>query len=360
MKIGVEMAKPVITIIGLGLTGASMGLGLQREAGNFEIVGHDKQPEVAQEARKIGAVQRTEWNLYKACEGAELIVVATPLNELETILPLLAEELKPGTLVFAIGSLLQPAIARGYKHLPEGVHYVVGHPIVTASGSTANARADLFDKAVFALAAGVKTDPNAIQLASDFVERMGATPLFVDALEHDGVIAGVEQLPIVLAAALMRFSANAPGWREARRLAGRHFASATDAGSDATALYSALQANKESVLVKLRSLRQELAEWQALLEDDDLGAPAAMLGATASNPTTTAAGSANTSNTEEAKMHPLLSALTEAVAARQIWEAQAMLKNWEELPTTPAAAESTGFLRQMFLGGLGNRQRNRK
>src|SRR3954447_9249670 len=101
------MAKPIITIIGLGLTGTSMGLGLQREAGTFEIVGHDKKPEVAQETRKLGAVQCTEWNLYKACDGAELIVVATPLVELETLLPLLADDLKPGTLVFAIGSLLQ-------------------------------------------------------------------------------------------------------------------------------------------------------------------------------------------------------------------------------------------------------------
>ena len=54
------MTKPIITIVGLGLTGASMGLGLQREEANFEIVGHDKMPEVAQEARRLGAVQRTE------------------------------------------------------------------------------------------------------------------------------------------------------------------------------------------------------------------------------------------------------------------------------------------------------------
>jgi prephenate dehydrogenase len=352
------MTKPVITIIGLGLTGASMGLGLQREVGNFEIVGHDKQPEVAQEARKIGAVQRVEWNLYRACEGAELIVVATPLVELESLLPLLAEEMKPGTLVFAIGSLLQPVIAIGSKCLPEGVHFVAGHAIVTAAGSTANARADLFEKAVFALAAGVKTDPNAIQLASDFVERMGATPLFVDAQEHDGVIAGVEQLPVLLAAALMRFSAKGAGWREARRLAGRHFASATDTGSDAAALYSTLQANRESVLLKLRSLQQELAEWQEMLEGDGAVAPAA-------TPTqvTTGAGNSNAKRTEKgesAPMTPLLAALTEAVAARQTWEAQALLKNWEESVATPTSVESGGFLRQMFLGGLGNRQRNRK
>jgi len=357
--LGVIMAKPIVTVIGLGLTGTSIGLGLQREAGNFEIVGHDKQPEVAQEARKMGAVQRTEWNLYKACEGAELIVMATPLVELETVLSLQAEEFKPGTLVFAIGPLLQPAIEIGNKYLREGVHFVAGHAIVTAGGSTANARADLFEQAVFAVAAGVKTNPTAIQLASDFVERMGATPLFVDAQEHDGIIAGVEQLPMILAAALMRFSANGAGWREARRLAGRYFASATDTGNDAAALYSGLQANRESVLVKLRSLRQELADWQELLETDGVDTPAATPNQATADVSTSS--SANTAKSDAPPMAPLLAALSEAVAARQIWETQAVLKNWEESPTAPAATvEASGFLRQMFLGGLGNRQRKNK
>ncbi|MCC6457419.1 MAG: prephenate dehydrogenase [Caldilineaceae bacterium] len=333
------MTKPIITIIGLGLTGTSMGLGLQREAGNFEIVGHDKQPEVAQQARKLGAVHRTEWNLFKACAGAELIVLAVPLHELEELLPLLAEEVKPGTLIFAIGSLLLPAIEKGAKHLPDGVHFVAGHAVITGVGATPSARPDLFEKAVFALAAGVKTDPAALQLASDFVERVGATPLFVDALEHDGVMAGVEHLPMLLAAALMRSSASGAGWREAKRLAGRHFAEATDVGGDAAALFAALQANKQSVVLKLQKMRQELAEWQVLLEND-------------------AENTIKSDNTQAVTVHPLLAALTEAVQARSSWETQVILKNWEEQPDAPVAkAESSGFLRQMFLGGLGNRQR---
>jgi prephenate dehydrogenase len=286
-------------------------------------------------------VQRTEWNLFRACAGAELIVVAVPLHELEELLPLLAEEIKPGTLIFAIGSLLQPAVESAAKHLPAGVHFVAGHAVVTGVGTAPSARADLFEKAVFALTAGVQTDPAALQLASDFVERVGATPLFVDAQEHDGVMAGVEHLPMLLAAALMRSSAAGAGWREARRLAGRHFASATDVGGNAAALFAALQANKQNVVQKLRMMRQELAEWQAWLEAESVDAGDA--------------------SAEEGKAHPLLAALTEAVQARDSWEAQAILKNWEEQSNAPAAAaESSGFLRQMFLGGLGNRQRNRK
>ena len=353
------MAKPIITIIGLGLTGASMGLALQREAGNFEIVGHDKRPEVAQEMRKLGAVQRTEWNLYRASEGAELIVIAIPLNELAELLPLLAEELKPGTLILAIGSLLQPAIEIADKTLPAGVHFVAGHPVVTGVSAAPSPRADLFERTVFALSAGLNTDPAALQLASDFVERVGATPLFADAQEHDGIMAGVEHLPMLLAAALMRVSAGKAGWREARRLAGQHFASATELGSDAAGLFAALQANRENVILKLRQLRQELAEWQALLETE----PETPIGEVGSSEKAgeSKANAKGRNAKEENEVHPLLTALEYVVAERGTWEAQTVLKNWEETPgSSAAAAESSGFLKQMFLGGLGNRQQKRK
>lgn len=321
--------KPIITIIGLDVIGASMGFGLQREEAKFEIVGHDKTPERSQLAKKDGAIHRNEWNLYRACEGADLVIMATPLNELEENLKLLAEDAKPGTLFFAIGNLLQPAVGIAERYLPEGAHFVAGHPIITGVGGLPTARPDLFEKAVFALAAGVKTDPSALQLASDFVDRVGATPLFVDATEHDGIMAGVEQLPQVVAAALMKMSASGEGWREARRLAGQAFAAGTDMGDDAAALYASLRANRQNLLFRIRQLQQELGDWHDLLAGDDIAD----------------------------KTSPLLGALEKAVEARLTWEGQAILKSWEDKPAASSqGVEAGGFFRQMFLGNLGGRR----
>jgi prephenate dehydrogenase len=321
------MAKPVITIVGLGLTGSSMGLALQREEGNFEIAGHDKNPEAAQAARKLGVVQRAEWNLYKSMERAQLIVVAVPLDEQEELFKLIAEELQPGTLVFALGSLMQPALDAAARQLPGHTQFVAGHPVITGVGARPTPRADLFEQATFALAAGLHTDPNAVQLASDFVERVGATPLFMDAQEHDGISAGVEQLPLLLGAALMAVSARGAGWREARRLAGRPFAGATQIGEHAGPLWTALRANRANLLFRVKQIQQELDEWAALLEAD---AP-------------------------EGEPHPLLARLEEAVAARTTWEGQALIKSWSDAPAAQPTAEGPSFLRQMFLGNLGKR-----
>jgi prephenate dehydrogenase len=262
-----------------------------------------------------------------------MVLVAVPLNELDELFGQIAEDLKPGTLVFTIGALLQPAIELATKQLPAHAHCVAGHPVLTGLGAPAAIRADLFEHAVFALAASVSADAGAVQLASDFVERVGATPLFVDALEHDGIVAGVEQLPQVMAAALMRVSTASPGWREARRLAGRSFAASTHLGGSAAQLFRALQTNRQNLVYRIRQMQQELGEWVELLE----------------------------ATPEDGAPHPLLAALEEAVAARSEWEAQAVRQNWEEAPeTAQASAETPGFLRQMFFGNLGRRGEPRK
>jgi prephenate dehydrogenase len=323
------MSKPVVTIIGLGLTGAGLGLALQRQEATFEVVGHDKAPDVAQAAKRVGAVQRTEWNLHRAVEPAELVLVAVPLSELEELFGQIAEDLREGCLVLALTSLLQPSLTLAAKHLPARAHFVAGHPILNGIGGELTLRADLFEQVVFALAAGAKTEAAGVQLASDLVDRVGATPLFVDALEHDGIMAGVEQLPQIMAAALMQLSAAGAGWREARRLAGRYFATGSSFGENPAGLAYAARANRENLLLRIRQMQQALGEWAervAALPDE---------------------------KTPDA----LLAALEEAAESRATWEADAATKNWEEQTERPPRVEAAGFFRQMFFGNLGGKRR---
>ena len=128
------MAKPMITLIGLGVTGSSIGLALQRGETGFEIVGHDRDPEAAQAARKQNAVNRTEWNLHRAAENAGLIVLAVPLNEVADTVAHLTDDLKPGAMLITLGSLLQPLLTAADAHVPEHAHFVVGHPVLPSVG----------------------------------------------------------------------------------------------------------------------------------------------------------------------------------------------------------------------------------
>lgn len=76
-----------IAIIGLGLIGSSIGIGLRRWSQEsardgqpaLEVVGFDSNLDRQSQAKKIGAVDRTEWELRKVVENADLVVLAAPV-----------------------------------------------------------------------------------------------------------------------------------------------------------------------------------------------------------------------------------------------------------------------------------------
>ena len=218
------MANPRITIIGLGLTGTSLGLALTRSGSQVEIVGHDKVPEASQQARKLNAVARAEWNLHRAVEGAAVVVLAIPQGEVAETLEHIREDIPPSTLVFVLSAVFAPTLALLAARLPGHVNAVVGQPILNPVDGVPAPSAGLLAEAVFCVAAGPETSPDALGLASDFVAAVGAQPLYVDPAEHDGLVAEVELLPDLLGAALMHMAAGTAGWTEAKRVAGAPFA----------------------------------------------------------------------------------------------------------------------------------------
>ena len=349
-------SKPIISIIGLGLTGSSMGLGLKQQDGNFDVVGHDKNPDASKAASNLSAIDRTSWNLYKAVEDAEMIVLATPLDELEELLTLLRDDLREGTLVLAIAKVMQPALDLGARLLPDNVHFVVAHPVVAGIGGALTPRADLFNEVPFCLATSVDTDPTAMQLASDFVERVGASPLFMDVQEHDGLTAMVEQLPQFLAAVLLESVSNSASWTEGRRLAGRQFAQSTEMGSSPERLFHDLSANRDNLLTRIDQFQQTLDQWRALLVSDlslesKVESVVDALSSTSSVEADPTKAAGRRSNENGDTQHQLLTALKRSSRIRDTWETQVILKNWdaEPLPDTPSAS---GFMQQMFFGNL--------
>jgi prephenate dehydrogenase len=273
------MAKPCITIVGLGLVGGSIGLALRQTGNDYEVVGHDREHAVASKARKLGAVSKTEWNLISACEDADLIIIATPVMAIKETLTAIAPYLKPGCLVTDTASIKAPVMAWAKEILPDTVNFVGGDPIISQEASTGGsppagiegARADLFQGGLYCLTPSPETAPQAVQLATDLVHLLGARPFFLDAAEHDGLVAGVDHLPFVLSAALLETTIQSPAWREMRKLAGDAFQSATHFSSGDAATYrDACLTNGENImrwidacLARLTELREIIAAQEA-------------------------------------------------------------------------------------------------
>lgn len=224
-------------IVGLGIVGSSIGLALKETGADFQILGHDKDAETAKQCLRKGCVDRAEWNLINACEHADLVVITTPLGEIKTTLQAIGSYLKSGCVVTDTASVKAPVLAWAREALPPNVHFVGGHPIaamrmpwrddVESTRDPDTPSAAHFHKGIYCLTPATDAPPEALQTVSDLAQAVGANPYFLDAAEHDGLNAGVEGLPLLLAVALQATASSSPSWREMLRLAGADYAAVT-------------------------------------------------------------------------------------------------------------------------------------
>jgi prephenate dehydrogenase len=324
------MAKPRITIVGLGLIGNSIGLALGREARDFEIFGHDKSNAAAGQAKKLGAVDKTDWNLINACDGAGLVILALPLGAIRETMQTVASELAAGAIVVDTASVKAPVQAWADELLPPSVAFVGTNPIIASEQTGgAAARADLFEQRTWAICPSPNTDERAVKTASDLAARLGARPLFLDALEHDGMAAAVEQLPALASMALLTSAVSQPAWRETRKLAGGQFESSTRLVSTDPHVFSdAMMLSAEQVVRWIDSFIGNMAAWRDLIAAGDSEA--------------------------------IQTAFAEAAVARDRWLSDRSKGDWEEGPTP--SFERPGMLSSLFgLGRLSERgQRDKR
>lgn len=266
------MTRPVITIVGLGLVGTSIGLALSREKQDeFDIIGHDKNFGRARDVRKRGAVNKLNWNLIGACEPADLVIIATPLEGVHETLEGAGKYLKEGCVVMDTANLKGPVMEWAEAYLPESVSFIGTDPIISPGRQGVEAATpDLFRDVLWCVCPSPSATPEAVKLVSDMTYLMGAKPYFLDPLEHDGLIAGVEHLPLVLSAALLQMTFGAITWKELRKVTGALYESATLLPStDASFYRDILLHNRDNVVRWLDLYLDELRSFKELVASGD-------------------------------------------------------------------------------------------
>jgi len=265
-----------VTIVGLRTIGTSVGLALKAATSEIPVMGHDPEPGLVQRANKVRAIDKSHWNLPAACEQADIILLDLTLGEMQTTLQALRGGLKEQALIIDTLPLKRPALELAARLLPPSVQFVGGHVVSRAMPAREEEpSAALLQGAVFYLVAGENTSAQALDRATNLATALGATPHYIDADEHDGLVAATVQLPLLAAAALLDAVSGEAGWKERAGAVGAEFAALASAllgqAPDPAPL---LLANRENVLrwldlnaQRLGALRLSLAEGnQASLE----------------------------------------------------------------------------------------------
>ncbi|MGB2952121.1 MAG: prephenate dehydrogenase/arogenate dehydrogenase family protein [Gaiellaceae bacterium] len=184
-----------LAIVGTGLIGASVGLAAKR-AGVRQVVGYDADPQVLAGAAERGSVDQIAESLPGAVEEAELAVVATPVANLPAQVADVLETSPESCTVTDVGSTKNAVCTSA----PAPQRFIGGHPVTGSEArGPANASADLFDGATWFLTPLAETEPERYRLVHGFVGDLGATPVAVDPLAHDRLVALTSHLPHALA-----------------------------------------------------------------------------------------------------------------------------------------------------------------
>jgi prephenate dehydrogenase len=265
-----------VAIIGLGLIGGSIGLALHKAKAAQQVAGYDLGRGISNQARKIGAIDQPHSSLADAVRGAELVILATPVGAMRSLLQGLSSAATPGAVVTDVASTKTQVISWAEEFLPTSVSFVGGHPMTGKELSGVDsADAALFQGRIYCLTPTPRTKPVAITKASALIEALGARARFLEPAEHDGQVAGVSHLPFLASIALMNTAAASPAWGDASLLAASGFRDMTRLAAGNPEMYRDICLTNSEALTRwlneyiatLTTLRNQIATHDKSLDE---------------------------------------------------------------------------------------------
>ena len=258
-----------LVIVGIGLIGGSFGLAARRAGLAREVIGVAPRGGTLGKAVEMGACDWATTDVSEAASGADFVLLAPPVGQMESICRPIAPLVQAGAIVTDAGST-KAEIVRVCAPLFANAHFIGGHPMAGSERAGVEAaRADLFDGANWILTPTAQTEAKATRILAGALEQIGASVIEMGAARHDEVLAVTSHLPHMTAAALMHVFAGtkdenaaqlvAGGWRDSTRIA---------AGSSEMWRDIAL-ANRAALLKALDEMELSLGQFRAALERGD-------------------------------------------------------------------------------------------
>jgi cyclohexadieny/prephenate dehydrogenase len=173
---------------------------LRRDSPGTMIAACARRPETLEAVRRLGIADLATDDPVEAVAGADLVVFATPLSAYAEIAKRIAPALRQGAIVTDVGSVKEAAIRELQPFLPEGVHFVPGHPVAgTEHSGPESGFPELFHDRWCILTPLPEGAPEAVAKVTALWELAGMRVVTMPADHHDKVLAMTSHLPHLIA-----------------------------------------------------------------------------------------------------------------------------------------------------------------
>ncbi len=257
---------PRLAIIGVGLIGGSLALALKEAGVVGTVVGCGRGKPNLEKAIELGVIDSCSRDPLEAVKDADVVFLATPVKTLGSVLQQCLPSLKKGAVITDGGSVKGEVISMIEPLLPEGIHFVPGHPIAGTENSGAEAAfSSLYRGKRCILTPTDKTDSQALELIRQMWTIVGSDVVEMSHEKHDKVLAAISHLPHMVAYSLVNavgsydhyeeniLEYSAGGFRDFTRIA----------SSDPTMWRDIAETNREALLEMLEQFENSLGELKA-------------------------------------------------------------------------------------------------
>ncbi|MEO5862106.1 MAG: prephenate dehydrogenase/arogenate dehydrogenase family protein [Burkholderiales bacterium] len=261
-----------LALFGIGLIGGSFALALRRAGAAQHIVGVGRSQNNLDDALRLGIIDQATTDSVQAVQGADFVMLATPVGQMEGLLGAIAPHLSSNPVITDGGSTKQDVVAYARTKLGKNFpRFVPGHPIAGTekSGATA-ADGELYCGRKVILTPESDTDRAAIEAVRGSWRACLAEVHLMRPAEHDAVFAAISHLPHLLAFSLVDWMARKPNHRALFQFAAGGFRDFTRIASSSPEMWRDIcLANRSALLAELADYRAELALLQDCLERSD-------------------------------------------------------------------------------------------
>lgn len=256
----------IITVIGIGLIGGSMAISLKESGFASEIIGVDKNPANLDKAIRRRLIDR-EASLPEGVAAADIIIVATPVDAMRSLLPQLLDQIQAHQVLIDVGSTKERLLEIVQEH-PNRARYVATHPMAGTEYSGPEAAVpNLFDHKVCVLIDAEDSDPEAVAVVERLYKNLQMSLTRLDRKSHDVHCAYVSHISHIASFALaLTVLEKEKNEQRIFDLASSGFGSTVRLAKSSAAMWTPIfRQNRDNVLDVLDEHIQQLSEFRTLL-----------------------------------------------------------------------------------------------
>jgi cyclohexadieny/prephenate dehydrogenase len=190
-----------LALLGIGLIGSSVAR-IAKERGDLaaEIVVNARTQKTLDRVVELGFADRVELDPARAVEGADCVMLCAPVGAFAALAEAIGPSLAPGAVLTDVGSTKVSVLRDVGPFVPEGVHFVPGHPLAgTEYSGPDSGFTTLFQGRWTLLTPPPGTDEAAVEKVAELWRRCGSMIERMEPAHHDRVLAIVSHLPHLLA-----------------------------------------------------------------------------------------------------------------------------------------------------------------